>query len=593
MTPKKKSYKKKKKKTTVTPDVLWLRRFTLTIAGISLFLIGGAILFVTTFRGGSSGVSVEVALDTTTIARGVPFEVQVNINNQTGGMLSDTRLSLRFSDGLVNLSLVGDTQLLTDTFGDMGEGSFTKRTYTLLPISAIKSAEQIIATFSYKLGRARFETRTVHDITIDTEALKVSIETPEQILSGTASEFTITYANVSDFDFPLLELRVSYPPSFTFISADLQPDISQNTWRLGALRAGSEGMLTIRGIVNAADDDTPELHAVFSVRFIEATYDIAEVTKTLITAESPLGFRLFTNGAVDGVARLGNILTYSFTYHNRSGIALRNVVINAELVGSMFNLGSLVTNARTNVRGDTLVWDSTSVPALELLEPGAQGVVNFTVGIQRTFPIGRLGDKNFLLRVTADITSPSVPYYLDAERLVTITRSEIKIAGRAELETEVFYRDASSGMLNDGIVPPRIGVATQYTIHWIIRNYATDINNTLISAYLPENIRWTGIVKSTTDSVPLYDPEERKVVWEIDTILATKGVVTSPEEAVFQIELTPTNEFSGKFHPLISQSNLTAADAFTDITLTATSPAVDTSLPHDPTVSTEGGRVVE
>ncbi|GAJ15903.1 unnamed protein product, partial [marine sediment metagenome] len=253
-----------------------------------------------------------------------------------------------------------------------------------------------------------------------------------------------------------------------------------------------------------------------------------------------LGLSVFISGAPQGIARIGNVLTYTISYHNRSGIALRDVNIKAEFVGEIFDFGTLTTDAKLNTFTNTLIWDETTTPSLKLLEPNDQGRVTAAIGLKRSFPISRMNDKNFALHFTAHIESPSVPYYLQTDTITATTKVVTKLAGLVYIDAQVLYRDASSGILNLGTLPPTVGRPTQYTVHWVIRNHATDIQDTKISAYLPQGVRWTGMVKSNIDSVPLYDEATRDITWNIEYIPATKGVVSVPIEGIFQIEVLPT-----------------------------------------------------
>ena len=53
---------------------------------------------------------------------------------------------------------------------------------------------------------------------------------------------------------------------------------------------------------------------------------------------------------------------------------------------------------------------------------------------------------------------------------------ETKVAGLVKIESKAYFRDADSGIANSGPWPPKANQATQYTVHWRITNYATDIS---------------------------------------------------------------------------------------------------------------------
>jgi len=195
-----------------------------------------------------------------------------------------------------------------------------------------------------------------------------------------------------------------------------------------------------------------------------------------------------------------------------------------------------------------------------------------------------LGDKNFSLKAEAEISSPTVPYYLSAAQTTGLANLETKVAGATKIETKAYFWDASSGIANHGLWPPKVNQPTQYTVHWLITNYSTDIHNVEVRAFLESGVTWTGKVKGNTDSLPTYNDRTQEVIWTISKIPATKGVISSPLEVVFQIEATPDVTQAGNYQPLIKETSITALDDFTETRIQNQAAAVTTVLPDDLTI---------
>ena len=186
--------------------------------------------------------------------------------------------------------------------------------------------------------------------------------------------------------------------------------------------------------------------------------------------------------------------------------------------------------------------------------------------------------------------SPTVPDNLTAAETTGLANLENKVAGAIVVQTKAYFRDAASGIANKGPWPPKVNQATQYTIHWLITNYAADVQNVEVRAFLESGVTWTGQVKGNAGSLPTYNAQTQEVVWNIDKIAATKGITTSPLEVVFQVSATPNSNQAGNYQPLIKQTSITATDTFTQTNLTNSAAAVSTALPDDPTVqSAQGG----
>ena len=138
-----------------------------------------------------------------------------------------------------------------------------------------------------------------------------------------------------------------------------------------------------------------------------------------------------------------------------------------------------------------------------------------------------------------------------------------------------------------------MGESTEYTIHWTLKNSATDLRDVEVKTTLPPDVQWTGLTQSAADATLRYAQESREVVWRLPRIRAMKGSLGDPPlEVVFQIAAIPGETHVGQFQRLTNETTVRAIDEFTGLLLSLTAAGVDTSLPQDSTVGQEGGRVI-
>jgi len=575
----------------LTPS--WIKKLIWATVAFIIVVLGSTILFLFVYFGGNSGgVRIEVEVPDE-VRRGVPFEVVVNVENRAETLAQESEVTISVSEGVVYMGDVEEGEFVRDELGSMGSGSVTRRVYKFLAVGEADAVEEISFKLSYLSGRkTRFETRDVAKIRIVGETIPFTITVPDQILSGSTFDIKIDYENVSDFDFPEIAVGVEYPTSFTFIRSSLRPDSLNNYWRLGELRKNSSGDLTIGGSLVGREGDRFVLPVRILAEFLGREYVIAEEEVELAVAPSPLAIEINLNRSVGYVARVGEVFSYIIRYRNNSGIALADVVLEAKLVGELFDLTTVGTDADFDLRAQSVYWNASHISSFRLLDPNTSGEVTLMVKLKDNFPIERLNDKNFRVRLDVVMSSPSVPYYLSAPETKAIASIETKVRGQIAVDAKVFYRDAAAGIVNLGSVPPKVGVGTQYTIHWVLRNYSTDVSNISVGAFLPPEIRPTGIVKSNTDSIPFYNEETGEMLWTIEEMRATQGVLDAPLEAVFQIEGVPTTGHVGIFQPLVGVTSMRAHDEFTGVELGATDVALDTSLPDDITIAGDMGKIV-
>lgn len=559
-----------------------------------LVLIGvavAAVLLVGINRGGGN---VELVVSPVTeVSRGVPFDVVLNIDNQAEGILKDAMLTVHLPQGIVPFAVnSGSASFLTEPIGDIGGGSLAKKTFRFLPTGAEHSSQKLDFTLSYTTGgRTRFEVSKDITVPVGSSAITLDIEQPTHVLSGSSYEFRVKYKNISDFDFPEVVLEAKYPNSFAFESASFPPDSLNNYWRLGELRANSEGELIIKGSASGFDAARFNIPVTISASFLGKEYPLTTYTTSVSIAPSPINIQIIVNRKLDYVARIGDRLNYTVHYENNSGIPLSDVIVKASLIGELFDVSSLNTNGQLDSVTNTITWHAGNAQELKLVNVGESGDVSFDVSLANSFPIRRLSDKNFLLRVKAHIDSSSVPFYLDSPNTSAEITLDTKVAGAVTFDTQAFYRDAPSGIANAGTMPPKANTPTEYTIHWVIRNYATDIKDIVVRATLENGVAWSGIVKSNVATVPLYNERTQEIMWKIDSIPATKGIVSAPIEAIFQVRATPNITQIGGVQPLITGSTFQATDDFTGLGLSATDVGIATDLPDDKTIGQGGGIV--
>ncbi|MEK7464514.1 MAG: hypothetical protein AAB617_01920, partial [Patescibacteria group bacterium] len=569
----------------------WMKILMIIAVLLPVVIIGAGILYFFHFSGGSN-VSLDIK-GPDKVYRGVPFELVVDLSNSGDRLLSQAELTINLPDKIVNLNGSDNPGAITESIGDIGAGSFTKKTYKLLPIGDVGTSYGIGASLSYSADiKSRFKVNKNYDVLIEKNAIDLEIKKPTQVLSGSNLSVEIIYKNNSDYDFPEIALEAKYPQQFKFISGSLAPSSLNNYWRLGELRHGSTGSLKIEGVFSGNEGDSLTIPVVVSAIFLGKDFPIKEEAITFGVAPSPLKLEVLLNGRSDYVARIGDRLVYTIKYQNNTGIALADAQIKAVFSSELFDSNVISTNGIVDSLRGSVVWDASKITAFRLLDPGSSGEISLELKLKNIFPARRLSDKNFYLRFGAEMTSPSVPYYLSASKTRVSTNLETKVSGLVIVDAKVLYRDASALFVNYGFIPPKVGQKTQYSVHWIVRNYSTDIKDVVLSSALEPGVSFTGQVKSNINSVPLYDESSRTMIWNIDGIAATTGVLSDPVEAIFQIEAVPFASQVGGFQPLLGETKFKALDNFTGLEFLSSDIAINSSLPDDITIGQVGGRVV-
>src|SRR3989344_4815714 len=528
-----------------------------------------------------------------TVTSGVPFELKLNFSNNSGSVLEDARLALVLPEGATFFGENPNKTIENKSLGNVGDSSLIQETYSIIIFSPEESVKDFKATLNYapaSLG-ARFEKSKNFSVAIKSSGVAVDLSLPESVTSGEEFDIKIKYQNVSEFDFSGLELKLEYPPSFSFSGASLKPDADNAVWRLGDLRKNSEGEFTVTGSLIGTENQTVDFNSSLSTSVAGNSYLVSRSTASTTVSSSPISLSARLNDDPDYIASAGDTLNYVISYENTTDAPLQNVAVRARLVGEMFDLNTLQTSSAFRSSDATLIWNSANTPALSLLSPGSAGAVNFSIKTKSAYPIKRFSDKNFSVRVNTEAEVLNVPDTLGVKRVYSVYKLENKILGNISVDAQAYFRDAAACILNGGLMPPKVGQATQFTVHWLIKNFANDASNVEARAVLGNNVKITQQAKSNVGSVPAVDPATNELVWKIDRIQANQGVVGSQIEAIFQVEVVPAGEQAGTYMQLIGPTTVKAHDDFADRELVNNDVALTTALPDDTTVGQQRGVV--
>src|SRR3989344_4623068 len=210
----------------------WLIIFLIAVSAVSAFYIWRFI--------GARGLDLSLEVPEN-IMSGVPFDLKVNFSNNSGAVLNDARLTLTLPEGAAFFGSPASRNIENKNLGNVGAGSLIQEQYQIIIVSPEAADKEFRATINYapaSLG-SRFEKKENLIIPIKSSGVLMSVSASKEIASGEELELTLLYQNISEADFSDLEMKLEYPPSFSFSSASLKPDLNNNIWFLGDLRKNS------------------------------------------------------------------------------------------------------------------------------------------------------------------------------------------------------------------------------------------------------------------------------------------------------------------------------------------------------------------
>lgn len=488
---------------------------------------------------------------------GRPFEIAVQVENRSQATLREGKIFIKLPEGVIGIGNEAGRQTVEETIGNVGAGEVVERTYTVVAVKDEQSTKKIAVNFSYlpQNINTRFEREKTLEVSVGQPAISLDFTTPQNVFSTENFDIGMRYRNISDMDFKNVTIRLIAPAKVALKGFSVQPEKGNATWKVEVLAPQAEQSITGKAAFEGAGQEFFELKSQVVIVLNGEEFVINEKTANLGIVASPLSLEIVANNDPRYIARPGETISYVLKYRNNTEVGLNDAIVKVRLKGDMLDLGTVRSNGSFDSVTNTLSWNASGAPGLKLIEAGTEGTVEFTVQTKASYPIKRMFDKNFIVKADAEINSPTVPYNVASDKTVGSASVETKIAGDIVIDAEIARLP--------GTPLPQVNKPSKYTITWSIMNYATDMRAVKVTSSLQPGVKWTGVVKSNSGAVPTYNNRTGEIVWEIEKIIATKGVLGAPTEATFQVEITPNITQIGGTIEVTKDTNLSAVDDFT------------------------------
>lgn len=561
------------------------------LAPILVILMGVSVFYIYQYFSADKEIALAVSAPQN-VLRGVPFEIEANFSNNSKNSLENVELSLFLPEGTAVLEDGKSKRIFSKDIGNLESGEVFQEKIPVIIFGETEAIKRFSISVGYSSSlNARFEKNKDLEIAANEAGVKLDLTAPEKVLNNEEFEIYVDYSNVSEEDFSDVNISFDFPANL--VLKESEPALNNNYFKIENLTKGQSGKIFIVGKVIGAEQSFFDIKARIDINNAAENYLISEKTANIYIAPSPLSLKILLNDSVNYISRSGDHLRYRLVYSNNTDVSLADVIIKSKLTGEMFDFTTLKTTGAFDSKNNVLTWNAAAMSALASLSPGANGAVEFEINTKNEYPIKKISSKDFVSKIEAEISSPTVPYYVAADKTIGVSSLDTKVAGRVEIESLVYFNDPDSGFVNKGALPPKINQPINFTIHWKIKNYSTDVKNVKAQAFLEPGVKMIGEPKVNIASLPQYNERTGEIVWQIDKILATKGVVGKPVEAIFQIEVMPNITQIGKEIPLIGQTIITAFDEFVNFELNSSANALDTKNLSDIGFDINNSKVVQ
>ena len=545
--------------------------FDLMLIGAGLTLLAfGLYLGLTTPTQFEDEITFHTDVAPQEIVSGAPSTLTIQFVNRSEQTLHDARLALQFPDHFQRREVVYKNNTIknnTIPVGTVEPGSSGSVKIRGVMFGDVGGEQVFESILQFKHGPTNKTGYKIdqHVFSPSRSTLELSLNLPERLITGQPFDGTIEYYNNGPTDFPRITIEPVWPDTFALQdhTATLTDD---GHFSVPAIEANSFGEMRFTGVLGD-EGETVDFTFSPSFTFGETTYRQETLTHASPIIPPQLDVR---HSIVNSPLRAGGNAEIEVSYENVGDAPVTDVELGFENGGVFFPR-------------QTYVVDRDTYPELDNIEPGERGIVTLQAPLRRTFyqsEVASARDGNALTTAIANYTLEGGETPQTAQSRGTQVATPVTTP--VQFSVGGHYVAPTGDQLGRGPLPPRVGETTTYWVFWGIRGSINPLRNVSLEADLAPGVRFDGRQTVSIGEGMQYDPQGNILRWSASEVPVTLLPETGSIGGAFAVSITPTADQVGSVPQLVERLQLRGTDAKTGATITATGPAIDTSLPDDP-----------
>lgn len=542
---------------------------------LSLLAWGGFFLFTRGLFDGSETLTVSIETQDD-IRSGEETTLEIRYENAGDVPIAELGVKLNLPESFhMTSTLPEPTREQEWDIGTLTARSDGAITIKGIFLSPVPSVQRVQALFDYKPANFSSNFQEIESTSIEIQAstVELSMTGPEKALVGDPVEYTIKVKHTGRDS--VFNLRVLPVLPSDFVIEKTTPEINKEEafWEIAALEPGKVGEIKLIGSFTSTAAGEQSIGTKIGFMDEEAFYEQATASVMTDVLGGAVSFHLILDGSdKDQTVQPGKVLRGSMDFKNPGTESVEGIAftLRVDARGKApidWDKAELTDGTRN---GNTIRWDKQKTDALSKLQPGAEGVIDFTLPL---LPAGAGADDVFSVSLSMDVARVGS---LTGTRTIEATPITIRIASNASVFAQARYFAEDGTPLGSGELPPTVGATTSYRIIWNLTNSLHDLGSVEVSTTLPQDVTWKDV--STTDIGTLsYHPTTRQVRWQISKLPSD----IKAAEAWFDVAITPKASDTGKFVKLTNQTTLEATDLVTGTQANSSVGILTTELPTD------------
>jgi hypothetical protein len=581
---------------------LFKKFFIFSLGFFVLTLVYASYVF---FKGGNtvSNNNIDISvLGNNFTAGGEDLSLVVGIANKNNSSLDLADLVVVYPNGS-NGGGSTDPSLLTQTnrvsLGTIPAGAVRNENIKVALFGEQGSVQNIKISLEYRVegSNAIFVKEKDYNVTINSTPIDLAVDAPATISPNQDLTLNVKATLNSTTPAANMLLKIDYPVGFQFESAVPAPSLGNNIWKLGDLAPGSIHNIAVTGkMVGVSDGENKSFNISTGTQSAGDKSTIGVVFNSfsqIVSIKKPfLEANLVINGAT-GVQFATDTQTpvhAEIDWTNNLDTTITDLQIQAKISGNAVDKKTInVQQGFYDSNVGTITWDKNYQDQFKQVNPGDSGSVSFSVSPLSLFSASGGLLPNPSINIDISISGKQSVQGYSTVDLSNAQSGVIHIISDVGFATKAIYY--SGPFTNTGLMPPKVGKQTTYTVVWSLSNTANNISSTTVHSTLPPWINFVGPISPTQEDLT-YNPSTKEIVWNIGSIPKGTGLTGGNRSVSFQLSFTPSLSQVGTTPVLINDAILTGHDDFANVDVRVSKTSLNTMLNSDALFPPNGGTVV-
>lgn len=519
------------------------------------------------------------------VMAGEEFAYTVKYKNLSNSSLTDIELKLVYPDNFIFIESEPKSDLGKDLwrFSDISAHSEGEIKIKGRIIADKGRSNIILGSMNYKQANfsSEFKKENSFETIISDTGIKISRESNSGVLVGETNIIKIKYSASKESFLKNFRVMAEAKDNVEFLEGD-KKQANRPIWKIDEV-GEEEKELDIKFKVKDKKEQNEEIKLTFENSLDENTYyKFQEERVNIEIIRNTLNLNLILNGSrADQGVNFGETLNYSIVYSNKGETEMKDVVIMAVLSSEILDWKNLKNDNNGKISDKSITWTKAEMPSLEILKPGDEGMIDFSINILPLDKIEIVPGEKYQVESYAQFSIGNVEIKENEDAKSNTIVS--KINSDLKLDEKLRYFNEDNIAVGSGPLPPKVGQTTSYKVYWVLTNNLHELSELAVEVQLPAYVKWDEKNRATVGDL-YFDSGSNKVIWNIGRL----PIDVYKVEGEFNISITPEDSDRGKILVLLPGTVSRATDSETNSVITKTGKAKTTSLEDDDIAQADG-----